>query len=121
MVLAVYNIEGMKVNNHEKDVNVDFYIIFIAKVSCMIVYVTYHMDDGAPASFRGVLGPVPVPFPPPPPLPPPLPIPPPVVATGADAEAAAAAVWISPTAAASWHCCCCSVACIPATFSSIYI
>ena len=33
--------------------------IFIAKVSCMIVYVTYHnMDDGAPCLLQGVPAPV---------------------------------------------------------------
>ena len=71
--------------------------IFIAKVSCMIVYVTYHnMDDGAPCLFRvptPVLGPV-LDLGlllPPPPLPPPLSLPPPVVAAGAEAAAAAIA------------------------------
>ena len=63
--------------------------IFIAKVSCMIVHVTYHnMDDGAPvpapALVLGLLRP-------PPSLPPPLLLPPPVVAVRAEAEAAAAA------------------------------
>ena len=71
--------------------------IFIAKVSCMIVHVTYHnMDDGAPVPSPA-LAPVIAPalvlglLRPPPSLPPPLLLPPPVVAVRAEAEAAAAA------------------------------
>ena len=69
--------------------------IFIAKVSCMIVYVTYHnMGDGAPCLFRlpvpaPVLGPAPALVPGLGPLLPPPPLPPPVVAAGAEAAAAA--------------------------------